>query len=167
MINRKTTIKFLVISLFIISASVFYLINQDQKEHMSCDAVLKLYSFKSKEIEYIEGTYHFSLAERNGLIVINVNVKTASGNLSEYHVSYIFDYSRSTNIYTLHNVKYTARINKNTEPSLSDPILNAVFNQYISDVQENLTFRVTKLEGSGYLIYTNKIPLMMCTDELG
>ncbi|HEJ9057886.1 TPA: hypothetical protein SML50_005253 [Serratia fonticola] len=170
--SKKTPIYFImliviiiviVILSFLLGEKVFY---QEKQNNLSCDAILKLYSLKSKENEFIDGVYHYEMADGNGLITINVEVLTAKGELSEHHVSFTFNYTQKNNNYTLNNIKYSSKIHDSGDYKLSDPILMEILDQYIINVKDNLTFRVVKMKDSGYLFYTNKIPLMMCMEEL-
>ncbi|CAI1135483.1 Uncharacterised protein [Serratia fonticola] len=142
------------------------LFHNKNQSNLSCISILKLYSLKSKENEFIDGVYHFEMADGNGIITINVDVLTAKGELSQHHVSYTFNYTQKINSYTLNNIKYSSKIHDVGDYSLSDPILMEILDQYIINAKDNLTFRVVKMKDSGYLFYTNKIPLMMCMEEL-
>ncbi len=154
---------FIIILSFNLGEMLFY---KNKQNNFSCISILKLYSLKSKENEFIDGIYHFEMADGNGIITINVDVLTAKGELSEHHVSYTFNYTQQSNSYTLNNVKYSSKIHDSGDYSLSDPLLMEILDQYIINVKDNLTFRVVKMKDSGYLFYTNKIPLMMCMEEL-
>ncbi|MFT2791163.1 hypothetical protein ACMV5I_13965 [Serratia sp. T13T92] len=165
----KKTYIYLIILAFIIIVSFTLgeiLFHKKNQNNLSCISILKLYSLKSKENEFIDGVYHFEMADGNGIITINVDVLTARGELSEHHVSYTFNYTQQSNTYTLNNIKYSSKIHDGGDNSLSDPLLKEILDQYIINVKDNLTFRVVKMKDSGYLFYTNKIPLMMCMEEL-
>ncbi len=165
----KKTLFYVIIAIFIIIlffTLVEIIFHKKKQNNLSCNSTLKLYSLKSKEIEFIDGVYHYEMADGSGLITINVEVLTAKGELSEHHVSFTFNYTKKNNNYTIENIKYSSKFHDAENYNLSDPILMEILSQYIIDVRDNLTFRVVKIKDSGYLFYTNKLPLMMCMGEL-